>query len=168
MKTQFILCATLATLALDISLLTGHAAAADAVTTNVVTSATNAVASATNAVTTATNTVPQSVFAIPANKKEGRDPFFPTSTRLWGMTVVATAPKQAKATGIDCLVLKGLSGAPANPLAMINSRTMARGEDAEITTDCGRLLVHCVDITTNAAIIEVSGERREIHLRSDF
>jgi hypothetical protein len=51
---------------------------------------------------------------------------------------------------------------------MINGRTMARGEDAEINTDCGRLLVHCVDISSNSAVIEVSGERRELKLRSDL
>jgi hypothetical protein len=69
---------------------------------------------------------------------------------------------------MGCLVLKGLSGAATDPLAMINGRTMARGEDAEIVTDCGRLLVHCVDITTNSAIVEVGGERRELRLRTDF
>jgi hypothetical protein len=115
-----------------------------------------------------TNAVPQSVFTIPANKTEGIDPFFPKSERLWARTDVTPVASKPKATGMDCLTLKGLSGTPSSPLAMVNGRTMARGEDAEIVTDCGRLLVHCVDITTNSAIIEVSGERRELRLRSDF
>jgi hypothetical protein len=115
-----------------------------------------------------TNAVPQSVFTIPANKTEGIDPFFPKSERLWARTDVTPVVSKPKATGMDCLTLKGLSGTPSSPLAMVNGRTMARGEDAEIVTDCGRLLVHCVDITTNSAIIEVSGERRELRLRSDF
>jgi hypothetical protein len=120
--------------------------------------------------TAATNTIPKSVFAIPASKTDGCDPFFPNSTRLWGGPLIpqATTAKQPKATGLDCLVLKGLSGPEDNRLAMINGRTMARGEDAEINTDCGRLLVHCVDISSNSAVIEVSGERRELKLRSDL
>lgn len=116
-----------------------------------------------------TNMVVKSVFTIPTNKDEGRDPFYPNSTRLWGAPLDAQpTSKPAQPSGVDCLVLKGLSGAVSNPLAMVNGRTMARGEDAEITTDCGRLLVHCVDITTNSVIVEVNGQRRELHLRSDL
>jgi hypothetical protein len=152
MKTSSSLCVLLTALGLGTSLLSAPAAPA-AKTGN-----------------TATNEIPKSVFTIPASKQEGCDPFFPNSTRLWGMSVTAqpTVVKENKPTGIDCLVLKGLSGTVANPLAMVNGRTMARGEDAEINTDCGRLLVHCVDITTNSATVEVAGQRRELHLRSDF
>ena len=112
--------------------------------------------------------VPKSVFDIPAKAGVARDPFNPTSIIPAEVAKVQTSTN-AHPASLGCLVLKGLSGPPSNPLAMINGRTMARGEDAEInTTDCGRLLVHCVDITTNSAIIEVGGERRELRLRSDF
>jgi hypothetical protein len=111
--------------------------------------------------------IPQSVFSIPTNGGAAHDPFFPSRI------IQAEAPKVTtnaapRASNIGCLVLKGLSGTPSNPLAMVNGRTMTRGEDAEITTECGKLLVHCVDITTNSAIVEVGGERRELRLRSDF
>jgi hypothetical protein len=154
MKTSLCFSLTIATLALVFSPASGMAAPA----------------ASTNLTNTASNAIPQSVFTIPSSKTEGCDPFFPASTRLWASTEAAPVmvPKQAKAAGVDCLSLKGLSGTPANPFAMINGRTMARGEDAEINTDCGRLLVHCVDITTNSAIVEVGGERRELHLRSEF
>src|SRR5690242_9982242 len=155
MKTSFFLCVILALAALKFSALSGQAAPA-----------------ARNKPTVAagpTNAIPKSVFSMPENNKEGCDPFFPNSTRLWGISMTAQpVVKESKPSGVDCLALKGLSGTAANPLAMINGRTMAKGEDAEVTTDCGRLLVHCVDITTNSAVIEVSGERRELHLRSDF
>ena len=151
MKTSSFLRLTLAVTALQFSLLQGRTAP----------TATNNVA--------ATNAIAKSVFTTPESKKDGCDPFFPNSTRLWGLSMTQpVAVKDNKPTGIDCLSLKGLSGAPSNPLAMINGRTMAKGEDAEVNTDCGRLLVHCVDITTNSAVIEVSGERRELHLRSNF
>jgi hypothetical protein len=112
---------------------------------------------------------PQSVFAIPTTAGVARDPFYPSRLIQAEEAKVAATNGAPRTTNLGCLVLKGLSGAPSNPLAMINGRTMARGEDAEIvTTDCGRMLVHCVDITTNSAIIEVGGERRELRLRSEF
>ena len=150
MKTPSFLSLAIATLAVELSLVSTQAAPG-----------TNTTASS--------GSVQKSVFTIPPSKTEGCDPFFPSSTRLWGVTVVA-APKatKAKPTGLDCLVLKGLSGTPDNPFAMINGRTMSKGEDAEVVTDCGRILVHCVDITSTSAVIEVAGERKELHLRSDF
>ena len=117
--------------------------------------------------TASSSSAQKSVFNIPASKTEGCDPFFPSSTRLWGVTMVA-APTKSKPTGLDCLVLKGLSGTVAEPLAMINGHTMSKGEDAEINTPCGRISVHCVDITSTNAVIEVAGERKELRLRSDF
>ena len=154
MKTLSFFFLTSAALAFQLSLLSGQAAPTPKTANE----------------TAATNTVPKSVFTIPASKTNGCDPFFPTSMRLWGgpAPVQTAASAKPRATGLDCLVLKGLSGPEDNRLAMINGRTMARGEDAEINTDCGRLLVHCVDITSNSAVIEVSGERRELKLRSDL
>jgi len=150
MKTSFYFCLTIATLAVNFSPLA-------------------ALAGAASSTANSSNAVPQSVFTVPTSKSEGCDPFFPNSSRLWAPSESAlTASKPSKPTGTDCLALKGLSGTPANPFAMVNGRTMSRGEDAEIMTDCGRLLVHCVDITTNSAIVEVGGERRELRLRSDF
>lgn len=113
------------------------------------------------------NVVPLSLFQVPTKAGEARDPFFPNRIIQQESTKAAAVTNTAP-TGISCLALKGLSGTPANPLAMINGRTMARGEDAEIKTDCGRLLVHCVDITTNSATIEVGGERRQLYLPSDL
>jgi len=112
--------------------------------------------------------VPQSVFTIPPTAGVARDPFYPSRIIQAEVAKPQATTNTVRTTSLTCLVLKGLSGPPTAPLAMINGRTMARGEDAEINTDCGRLLVHCVDITTNSAIVEVAGERRELHLRSDF
>lgn len=112
--------------------------------------------------------IPQSVFTIPSTAGIARDPFFPSRIIQAEVAKPATTNAAPRVSSLGCLVLKGLSGTPSSPLAMVNGRTMARGEDAEIVTDCGRLLVHCVDITTNSAIVEVGGERRELRLRSDF
>jgi hypothetical protein len=117
-----------------------------------------------------TTNVPLSVFTIPAGAGQARDPFFPTRVIQAGSTnVSATAVAAHPAPRASCLILNGLSGTTAKRLAMINGYTMAQGDDAEINTrDCGRLMVHCVEITSTSAVIEVSGERRELHLRSDF
>ena len=74
---------------------------------------------------------PQSVFIIPTTPGVARDPFYPNRVIL---AEAAKTPTNAapRTTNLGCLVLKGLSGAASNPLAMINGRTMARGEDAEI------------------------------------
>jgi hypothetical protein len=112
--------------------------------------------------------IPQSVFIIPNTAGIARDPFFPSRIIQAEAAKPATTNATVRVASLSCLVLKGLSGTPANPLAMVNGRTMGRDEVAEIVTDCGRLLVHCVDITTNSAIVEVGGERRELRLRSDF
>jgi hypothetical protein len=113
--------------------------------------------------------IPQSVFTIPSTSGVARDPFFPSRIIQAQVAKPTTTTNAApRSVSLSCLVLKGLSGTAANPLAMVNGRTMARGESAEIVTDCGRLLVHCVDITANSAIVEVGGERRELRLRSDL
>jgi hypothetical protein len=129
--------------------------------------ATNSVPATKPAVAPVVEVTPQSVFVIPKTAGAARDPFFPTRIIQAEVATIQTVTN-ARPSSVGCLVLKGLSGATTEPLAMINGRTMARGEDAEIVTDCGRLLVHCVDITTNSAIVEVGGERRELHLRSEF
>jgi len=113
--------------------------------------------------------IPKSEFTIPSTSGVARDPFFPSRIiQAQAAKPTTTTNAAPRTVSLSCLVLKGLSGTPSNPLAIVNGRTMARGEDAEIVTDCGRLLVHCVDITTNSAIVEVGGERRELRLRSDF
>jgi hypothetical protein len=111
--------------------------------------------------------IPKSTFTLPSTAGAARDPFFPSRLML-SAEVKPAAVTNTHPSVAGCLVLKGLSGTTSEPLAMINGRTMGRGEDAEIVTECGRLLVHCVDITTNSAIVEVAGERRELRLRSDF
>ena len=107
------------------------------------------------------NAVPQSVFVVPKNPKEGRDPFFPNSTLLWG-----GGTKTPKQTPTPELVLNGLSGTGDHRLAIINNRTLAEGEETEVSSGGGRIRFRCVEIKTDSVIIEVGGERRELRLRS--
>jgi hypothetical protein len=110
------------------------------------------------------NAVPQSVFVVPKNPKEGRDPFFPNSTLLWG--TVSKTPKQTSTPEAAPMVLMGISGTGDHKLAIINNRTLAEGEETEVSSGGGRIRFRCVEIKKDSVIIEVGGERRELRLRS--
>jgi len=114
----------------------------------------------TNAVAAA-QPIPQSLFTIPTSKEEGRDPFFPKSDRL----LAGSDPgKPAAPTPVFTLVLNGLSGAEGHRLAMINGYTLASGEEGDVPTPAGRVRVRCVTIRNESALVEVAGEKRELHL----
>ena len=111
--------------------------------------------------------IPQSTFVDKADS--GRDPFFPYSTRR-RETVVRVTPTnnipQINAL-LEKLSLKGISGVKGQPLALINSSTIAEGELAEIR--CGHQLVkvRCLEIRERSVLVELDGTRetKEIKLR---
>jgi hypothetical protein len=104
--------------------------------------------------------IPLSVFILPSNPKEGRNPFFPQS--------VAAAPviKSKEATvDTSAIVLNGITSPPKRT-AMINGRTFEPGEEGEIRmSGGGKTLIKCVQITDDSAVILVNGVRRELRLR---
>ncbi len=132
---------------------------------------TNARPRATGSPTTATNAaskeieIPKSVFDLPRTPQEGKDPFFPKSTRVYNSTVVATNAQAAAGSAGD-LQLKGFSGTHAHRLAIINNRTFEAGEQGEVTTSTGRVRIRCLEIKTDTVIIQIGAEQRELHLRS--
>ncbi len=106
--------------------------------------------------------IPKSFFTIPANPREGRDPFYPNSTR--------TAPPQSSVgtpTPPPAMVLElqGISGPPQHRLAIINSRTFEIGEENDVTIPGGRARVHVLEIREDSVVVEVRGERRVLFLR---
>lgn len=107
--------------------------------------------------------IPQSVFTVPKKKEEGKDPFFPASTR-------AGAEISTKPTGpapvVAELLLKGISGTAENPLAIVNTTTFTTGEENDVITKVGRMKIRCLEINMSAGtvIIQVGGERRELRL----
>lgn len=108
--------------------------------------------------------IPRSVFVIPKSAKEGRDPFFPNSTRLFGEVTTKTNTT-APVTKVD-LVLKALAVSAEQRLATINTRTFEVGEEAEIQTGAGRVRVRCLEIHEDSVVIEVGGERRTLRMRA--
>jgi hypothetical protein len=98
----------------------------------------------------------ESVFAYPDNASEGRDPFFPDSTRVYASNPDA----QAHGPAVTDLVVKAIMGTYQRPFAIINNHTFAPGDDEDVITKSGqRLSVHCVSINakTGTVTIEANG-----------
>lgn len=105
--------------------------------------------------------IPQSVFQIPANPKEGRDPFFPNA--ILGPQPVK--PKETAPVDLSGFVLNGITSPPKRT-AMINGRTFEPGESGEVRLSNGaRVLIKCLEIKSESAIIEVAGQRQELKMR---
>lgn len=107
--------------------------------------------------------IPQSVFTRPKSPKDGCDPFFPASTRLFGEA--APAKTNAAPASVD-LVLKALAGSPGNRFATINSLVFAEGEEREMTVGGNRIKVRCLEIREDAVVIEAGGVRRTLRMRN--
>jgi hypothetical protein len=95
--------------------------------------------------------IPLSVFDI--TNTPTKDPFFPLSTR---QPVPQVATNVTLTFNASSFLLKGLSGSPGHPLALVNNRTLAPGEDAEITAaNGGKVKIHCVAIRTASVVLSI-------------
>jgi hypothetical protein len=105
---------------------------------------------------------PQSIFNIPTQPSEGRNPFFPQST-----VQVVMVQKVSKDNPIESFsfVLNGITSPPKRT-AMINGRTFETGEEGEVRMPGGKILIKCEEIKADSAIITVGGQRRELRLRN--
>jgi len=113
---------------------------------------------------TAEPEIPLSVFVIPAEPKDGKDPFFPTSKRPY----VHSKPTSTAAPVIQPakLILNGIS----KKLAMINGRTFSEGEEGDVNTEGGRRHIRCVKIREETVTVETiengaTIDRQELKLR---
>lgn len=107
--------------------------------------------------------IPPSIFVMPSGPPEGKDPFFPHSTRPYSTRMIPT--NQIAAPIVADLRLNGISGPPDHRLAIINNKTFDAGEEAEVNTNAGRLRIRCIEIQPDAVIIQIGGERRVLRLR---
>lgn len=114
----------------------------------------------------ADSVIPQSVFLMPAGPQEGKDPFFPHSTRVYASTVILKTNLQTLVVApVIELHLQGTAGTAAHPLAIINNHTFAAGEDGDLMTPSGRVRVRCLEIKPESVVVLVGGERRTLRLR---
>jgi hypothetical protein len=109
--------------------------------------------------------LPLSIFVVPQKVTEGKDPFFPNSSRVYG------AGSSARATNAPSimadLTLKGISGTVEQPLAIINTTTFTTGEINEVLLKKGRIKVQCLEINMVAGtvLLQVGGDRRQLALQ---
>lgn len=149
-------------LVLSATLLSGAAAATN---TTLVARARAANVTAPPAVPLAELPVPQSTFVIPRKASEGKDPFFPGSTRVYSIGV--NAKPVAAPSVIADLTLKGISGTAEQPLAIINTTTFTTGETNDVLFKNGRIKVQCLEINMGdgTVLIQVGAERRQLRLQ---
>jgi len=102
--------------------------------------------------------IPRSVFNQPVSPKDGRDPFFPSSMRLFASAVI---PK-ASTTDLNSLVIRGKSGAMDHPLVIINDVTFAVGDERDVITPQGRIRIRCLQIVGDLAVIEANGQHHQL------
>lgn len=113
----------------------------------------------------ATSTNFLSVFTLPTSLNEGRDPFFPESTRVIDAMMASKQTKQANpVVEISALKVFGISGTPGHLLAIINNHTFAAGDEGEVLTPSGRLQIHCIEVTNDHVNVMVNGQYHQLKL----
>jgi hypothetical protein len=106
--------------------------------------------------------VQRSVFIIPSNRSEGRDPFFPTSMRPYENT----NSKTPAASDLTALVLKGISGPADHRLAIINNHTFGVGDEGDVLASHSRIHLRCIEIKAKSVVVESGGQRHELSYTS--
>jgi hypothetical protein len=100
---------------------------------------------------------PRSVFVVPSAVREGRDPFFPESTRPYEDAVASKHTLDS-----NSFAVKGLSIERGRAMVIINNHTFAVGDEGDVLTTGGRVHLRLVEIRPGIAVIEVNGSRREL------
>jgi hypothetical protein len=101
----------------------------------------------------------RSAFVMPASVRDGRDPFFPESTRPYE-DAVATK----RTVDVNVFSVKGISIVRGHPMAIINNHTFAIGDEGDVITSTGRVHLRCTDIRPGIVVIEVNGSKRELNI----
>ena len=109
--------------------------------------------------------IPRSVFVVPTRPEEGKDPFFPASSRLFSPPA-AEHDKAGPHPAAFELRLSGYSGGRNNLLAIINGQSFAVGEEHDVLSGTVRVHVRCLSIAPELVVVTANGERRELRMRS--
>lgn len=115
---------------------------------------------------TAKAEIRQSVFAYPSKPSEGRDPFFPSSQRVYTSNI----PQQTSGPTLSDLTLHTILGTPPNVVALICNHTFAAGDEGDVTTKAGqRMRIRCksIDAVAGTVTVEANGVTQELHLSGD-
>jgi hypothetical protein len=104
----------------------------------------------------------QSIFVQPAGPRDGRDPFFPESTRI-----VETSVPTTHTVEISSLKVPGIFGESGHLLAIINNHTFAAGDEGDVKTSAGTVHLRCLQIQTDHVIVEMNGQIHRINLDAE-
>jgi hypothetical protein len=99
-----------------------------------------------------------SAFTMPGSPRDGRDPFFPESTRPYEEAMATTAHP----TFENAFAVKGLSYEHGHAMVIINNHTFALGDEGDVLTSSGRVHIRLSEIRANSVVIEVNGNHREL------
>ncbi len=102
----------------------------------------------------------RSTFTMPKQFTEGRDPFFPESTRVF-QAVMLESPATSKVE-ISSLVVKGYYRDANSAFVIINNHTFTAGDEGDVMTTGGRIHIKCVDVLRNAVVIEFNGSLHQL------
>ena len=102
-----------------------------------------------------------SVFVYPNNTSEGRDPFFPASSRAY-----ASSPETlAHTPSLTDLVVKTIVGTPPRVFAIVNNHTFAPGDEGDVSLKDGRRLhIRVLDINPKAGTVTVEASGATVTL----
>ena len=114
----------------------------------------------------ASQEIQQSVFTFPASPAEGRDPFFPSSIRIYG----SNPDKPSQGPAFNELSVRSILVTPQSVLAIINNHPFAAGEDGDVIIKPGqRLHIRCAAINPKAGTVtvEADGFSQVLHLSGE-
>lgn len=98
---------------------------------------------------------------MPAGTRDGRDPFFPESTRPYEDAVVA---KPTQPVVANLFTVKGESVEGGHAMVIINNHTFAEGDEGDVSTPNGRVHLRLIEIRGNIAVIETDGNKHELNI----
>jgi len=100
-----------------------------------------------------TNAQVMSAFIMPTSPSEGRDPFFPNSTRLYENYI------SKRAVEVSALAIKGFSEINGCRYVIINNHTFGAGDEGDVTAAGGRIHIRCLTVGTDSVLVESAGVR---------
>lgn len=103
---------------------------------------------------------PKSAFSQPTAPRDGRDPFFPDSTRVFDSNVTVAHATETVTT----LTIKGFSIVRGRPMVIINNHSFMVGDEGDVLGVGGsRAHIHCLEINSGTVIVDLNGARHELH-----
>lgn len=92
---------------------------------------------------------------MPASPSEGRDPFFPNSTRPYEDSIV----KRQRPAELTSLRIRGFSVIAGQHYVIINNHTFGEGDEGDVITPDGRIHIRCLSIGTDSVLVESGGSQ---------